>query len=79
MSKTWRHDDKYADKYAKDELPKRGRGRQRQITAKAVRRDDPDLRRMGKALIAWALAEAEAQAEQQKHKSSARPRREGGK
>lgn len=61
---------KYNDKYRKDDDPKRSRGRQRRLSARGVRRDDPDLRRMGKALIAFALAEAEALAE---HRRAAPP------
>ena len=57
MSKTR----KYNDKYPKDD--ERRRDRQRHLSARGVRRDNPDLRRMGKALIAFALAEAEAQAD----------------
>lgn len=64
MSKTW----KYNDKYSGGAAPKRGHGSKRRITAKAVRRDDPDLHRMGKALIVFALAEAEAQAERRRHR-----------
>lgn len=41
---------------------RRGRRREREISVRAVRRRDPDLRRMGRALIALALAEAEADA-----------------
>lgn len=58
MSRTRKYNDKYP---TDDRTPARGRARK--ITVKAVRRDDPDLRRMGKALIAFALAEAEAAAE----------------
>jgi hypothetical protein len=39
-----------------------GRGRQRNISVRAVRRDPPDYRRLSKALIQLALAEAEAEA-----------------
>jgi hypothetical protein len=57
---------KYNDKYRKDDEPRGNRGRQRRLSARGVRRDDPDLRRMGKALIAFALAEAEAEAERRR-------------
>jgi hypothetical protein len=40
-----------------------GRGRQRNISVRAVRRDPPDLRKLSRALIQLALAEAEAEAE----------------
>jgi hypothetical protein len=39
-----------------------GRGRQRNISVRAVRRDPPDLQRLSRALIQLALAEAEAEA-----------------
>jgi hypothetical protein len=44
--------------------PGRGRGRQRNITVRAVRRDPPDLRKLSRALIQLAIAEAEAEAQQ---------------
>ncbi len=44
--------------------PGRGRGRQRNISVRAVRRDPPDLRKLSRALIQLAIAEAEAEAEQ---------------
>ena len=40
----------------------RGRGRQRHISVRAVRREQPDLRKLSRALIQYA-AEAAAQAE----------------
>ncbi|SHT79861.1 Uncharacterised protein [Mycobacteroides abscessus subsp. abscessus] len=36
---------------------------ERQITVRSVRRDPPDLRKLSRAVIAMALADAEAQAE----------------
>jgi hypothetical protein len=53
---------KYNDKYRNGDASRRRRN-QRRLSVRGVRRDDPDLRRMGKALIAFTLAEAEAQAE----------------
>jgi len=44
--------------------PGRGRGRQRNISVRAVRRDPPDLRKLSRALIQLAMAEAEAEAGQ---------------
>lgn len=42
--------------------PVRGGGRQRHISVRAVRRDPPDLRRLSRALIQMAIAQAEAEA-----------------
>jgi hypothetical protein len=42
----------------------RGPGKQRNISVRAVRRDPPDLRKLSRALIQLAIAEAEAEAEQ---------------
>jgi len=44
--------------------PGRGRGKQRNISVRAVRRDPPDLRKLSRALIQLAIAEAEADAQQ---------------
>ena len=50
-------------------MPKRKRpirktnARQRHISVRAVRRDPPDLRRLGRAVIALALAQAQAEAD----------------
>jgi len=41
--------------------PGRGRGRQRNISVRAVRRDPPDVRKLSRALIQMAMAEAEAE------------------
>ncbi len=41
-----------------------GRGKQRNISVRAVRRDPPDLRKLSRALIQLAMAEAEAEAQQ---------------
>lgn len=40
-------------------------GQQRHISVRAVRRDPPDLRKLGRALIQLAVAQAEAEAEGQ--------------
>ena len=40
-----------------------GRGRQRHISVRAVRRDPPDLRKLSRAVIALALAEADDEAQ----------------
>lgn len=40
-----------------------GKGRQRNISVRAVRRDPPDLRKLSRALISLALAEAAAEAD----------------
>jgi hypothetical protein len=42
----------------------RGPGKQRNISVRAVRRDPPDLRKLSRALIQLAIAEAEAQTQQ---------------
>jgi len=58
MSKTYK--DSQHDKHA------RGHGsrtRQRNISVRAIRREPPDLRRLGRAIIALAAAQAEADAE----------------
>lgn len=47
------------------------RTRQRHISVRAVRRDPPDLRRLGRALIALAAAQAEANAEAARSPSEA--------
>ena len=44
--------------------PGRGRGKQRNISVRAVRRDPPDLPKLSRALIQLAIAEAEAEAQQ---------------
>lgn len=44
--------------------PGRVRGKQRSISVRAVRRDPPDLRKLSRALIQLAIAEAEAEAQQ---------------
>ena len=42
---------------------RRGPGRQRNISVRAVRRDPPDLRKLSRALITLAMAEAAAEAQ----------------
>jgi hypothetical protein len=53
--------------------PGRRRGRQRNISVRAVRRDPPDLRKLSRALIQLAMAEAEAEAQQAATKSDEEP------
>lgn len=50
---------------SKDRQPRSrsGRGRPRNISVRAVRRDPPDLRRLSRAIIELAVAQAEADAE----------------
>lgn len=60
MSKTRRYNDKYQQR---DDHRAGGRPR-RKLSARSVRRDAPDLRRMGKALIAFTVAESETSATQ---------------
>ena len=43
--------------------PGRGRGKRRNISVRAVRRDPPDLRKLSRALIQLAITEAEAEVE----------------
>lgn len=60
--------------------PGRGRGRQRNISVRAVRRDPPDLRRLSRALIQLAIAEAEAeQAPTDQDAAGAEPAAEQGR
>lgn len=40
-----------------------GGGRQRRISVRAVRRDPPDLRKLSRALIQLAMAQADAEAQ----------------
>jgi hypothetical protein len=42
-------------------------GRERRISVRGVRRDQPDLQKLGRALIILAQAEQAAQAEHEKH------------
>ena len=42
------------------------RNRQRRISVRAIRRESPDIRRLGRAIVALALAEAEAEAAAQR-------------
>ena len=41
-----------------------GSGRERRISVRAVRRDPPDLKKLSRALIALALAQAEKEAQE---------------
>jgi hypothetical protein len=49
------------------------RGRERTISVRAVRRDPPDLRKLSRALIQLAMAQAEADAQAAANTSPARP------
>jgi hypothetical protein len=49
------------------------RGRRRNITVRSVRRDEPDYRRLGRAIIEMALAESEAEAQHRAPKSMDSP------
>lgn len=62
MSRTIRKGVRGYDSSAAGGRPRAQGRRQRDITLRPVRRRDPDLRRLGRALIALALAEAEAEA-----------------
>lgn len=54
------------------------KGRERHISVRAVRRDPPDLRKLSRALITLAMAEAAAQAENQQGQDSEQPETEQG-
>lgn len=44
----------------------RGRGRERHISVRSVRREEPDVRKLARAVIALAMAQAEADARAQR-------------
>jgi len=72
MSRTW--------KDAK-QTPRRGHGRRRNITVRAVRRDPPDVRQLSRALLelAWAQLKEEQEAEaEQKRRAADSPEQEDG-
>jgi hypothetical protein len=48
------------------------KGRQRRISVRAVRRESPDLRRLGRAIVSLALLEAEAEAAAQRQAEAER-------
>lgn len=52
------------------DAPNRKGARDRQISVRAVRRDPPDLRKLSRALIQLAIAQAEADAQQQGNNNS---------
>jgi hypothetical protein len=54
-----------------------GRGRQRNISVRAVRRDSPDLQKMSRALMRATIAEAEAEATQLEQQSNTSPQPDG--
>ena len=51
---------------------RKGGGRQRRISVRAVRREQPDLRKLSRALIQLALDQAETDAKRQ-HEGGAAP------
>lgn len=54
--------------------------RPRRIRIRVVRRDPPDLKKLSRALIALAQAQAEKEAEEQHHRDKKPPKkRSGGK
>ena len=56
----------------------RGHGRQRNISVRAVRRDPPDMRKLARALIQLAVAQAETDAQAAAMgKTPAEPRNDG--
>jgi hypothetical protein len=46
--------------------PRKGNRPERHITVRAIRRDQPDVRKLSRAIIALAMAQAEAEAEKAK-------------
>jgi hypothetical protein len=56
----------------RDSRRPKGRGRERRISVRSERRDQPDLRKLARAVIQLALAQAEAEAEAARGQS-ARP------
>lgn len=64
MSKTFKDSPKHKQERAARASAKSG-GRQRNISVRAVRRDPPDLRKLSRALITLAMAEAAAEAQAQ--------------
>ena len=51
-------------------MPRRKQQPERRIQVRSVRRDPPDLRQLGRALIALAQAQAEADAQQEHQKAA---------
>ena len=52
------------------------RGRQRRISVRAIRRESPDLRRLGRAIVNLALLEAEAEAAAQRQAEAEREKKD---
>lgn len=50
-----------------------GRQQQRRLSIRAIRREQPDVRRLGRAFIALAMAEAEREAETARNSRSNEP------
>lgn len=77
MSISSREDDEFnknADFRSSRRAARRGRpapaGRQRQLTVRSELREEPDVRRIARAVIAMALAEAEREAQAEAAKSA---------
>lgn len=49
---------------------RRPAGRERRLSIRAVRRNEPDMRKLGRALIELAMAQAEAEAEAENGRTS---------
>jgi hypothetical protein len=60
MSRTHKDSPKYRQAQKQN-----GKGQPRKIRVRAVRRDEPDLRKLGRALIQLASAQSEADAQAQ--------------
>ena len=52
------------------------KGRQRRISVRAIRRESPDLRRLGRAIVSLALLEAEAEAAAQRQAEAEREKKD---
>lgn len=68
MSKTYKDSPQ-----GKDRPARTGRGRQRHISVRAVRREPPDLRKLSRALISLAMTEAAAEAEAKQREAGQPP------
>lgn len=60
---------------SKSKKPRQHRGtkRERHIAVRSVRRDQPDVRKLAKAVIALAMAQAEADARAQRDRTDREP------
>lgn len=59
-----RHNNKNSNDMSRNRVRTR-RSQERRLSVRSVRRDEPDTRKIARAIIAMALAEAEAEAELQ--------------